>query len=94
MVGAGVLAVALARTGVDDEGRGDVEAGGNPIVELALHVGAQVDALVVGSRGQTVLVQVAEGEHVLSGVGGAGDAHVVALLEGGAVGIVLPVKQA
>ena len=93
-VGLGVLAVAAAGAGVDHEGRGEVEADGDPVVELALDVGAQVDALEVGSREQTVLVHVAQGEHVPGGVVGAGHADIVVLDAGGTVHLILPVQQA
>ena len=87
MVRPAVLTVTLACACVDDERRGEVDARLDPIVDLGLDVGTQVDPLVVRCRGETVLVKVAEGEHVLGGVACAGYAHIVVLLECRAVGV-------
>ena len=58
-----------------------VQAGLEPVVDLALDVGAAGHTLEVGHLDETFLVEVAEGEHVLVGLVTAGNGHLVLLAD-------------
>ena len=58
-----------------------VQAGLEPVVDLALDIGTAGQALEAGHLDKTFLVEVAEGEHVLVGPVTAGNGHLVLLAD-------------
>ena len=93
MVDFRVLTVSCAGIIRNDIGGSQVQTHRDILVDLALNVSTQGEALVVGSLDETFLLHVAAGNQIGQVVRATGNIDVVVLDESTAESIVLPVEK-
>ena len=75
-------------------GYGGAQAGGEPLVDVVVHVDAERETLKVRTEYNTVLLHVAAGERVFHALRTSGDVYLMVVHRGSAEDFILPVGTA